>query len=94
MDPFEREERRDEERGRLKKGRRDFRKHQEAVREITLMEASVYSMNLKLVLPWQVLDELVPKAGPGREARLEKKKMMAQKRRDREISPGTNVCVH
>ena len=36
----------------------------------------------------QVLDELVPKAAPGREARLEKKKMMAQKRRDREISPG------
>lgn len=30
----------------------------------------------------------MPKAGPGREARLEKKKMMAQKRRDREISPG------
>lgn len=32
MDPFEREERREEERGRLKKERRDFRKHQEAVR--------------------------------------------------------------
>lgn len=31
MDPFEREERREEERGRLKKERRDFRKHQEAV---------------------------------------------------------------
>jgi hypothetical protein len=31
MDPFEREERRDEERGRLKRERRDFRKHQEAV---------------------------------------------------------------
>ena len=31
----------------------------------------------------------MPKAGPGREARLEKKKMMAQKRREREISPGT-----
>ena len=36
----------------------------------------------------QVMDELVPKAAPGREARLEKKKMMAQKRREREISPG------
>lgn len=36
----------------------------------------------------------MPKAGPGREARLEKKKMMAQKRRDREISPGNNLsCI-
>jgi hypothetical protein len=42
----------------------------------------------------QVLEELVPKAGPGREARLEKKKMMAQKRRDREISPGTLNCMY
>ena len=33
----------------------------------------------------------MPKAGPGREARLEKKKMMAQKRREREISPGTAI---
>jgi hypothetical protein len=40
-----------------------------------------------------VLEELVPKAGPGREARLEKKKMMAQKRRDREISPGKLYCM-
>ena len=31
MDPFEREERKEEQRGRLKKERRDFRKHQEAV---------------------------------------------------------------
>ena len=35
----------------------------------------------------------MPKAGPGREARLEKKKMMAQKRRDREISPGIQVRI-
>ena len=33
MDLFEREERRDEERSRLKKDRRDYRKHQEAVSE-------------------------------------------------------------
>ena len=32
MDPFEREERKEEERVRVKKERRDFRKHQEAVR--------------------------------------------------------------
>ena len=31
MDPFEREEMREEERSRTKKERRDFRKHQEAV---------------------------------------------------------------
>ena len=41
-----------------------------------------------------MLDELVPKAAPGREARLEKKKMMAQKRREREISPGSCVCCY
>ena len=35
-----------------------------------------------------VMEELVPKA-TGREARLEKKKMHAEKRRNREISPGT-----
>ena len=34
MDLFEREERREEERGRLKKERKDFRKHQEAVRKL------------------------------------------------------------
>ena len=34
MDPFEREERREEERGRLKKERRYFKKHQEAVSHI------------------------------------------------------------
>lgn len=41
-----------------------------------------------------MLDELVPKAAPGREARLEKKKMTAQKRREREISPGSCVCCY
>lgn len=34
-----------------------------------------------------VLDELLPKA-TGKDARLEKKKIRAEKRRDREISPG------
>ena len=33
MDPFEREERREEERSKLKRERRDFRKHKEAVRD-------------------------------------------------------------
>ena len=34
-----------------------------------------------------VMDELLPKA-TGKEARFEKKKVRAEKRRDREISPG------
>ena len=34
-----------------------------------------------------VLDELLPKA-TGKEARFEKKRIRAEKRRDREISPG------
>lgn len=34
-----------------------------------------------------VMDELLPKA-TGREARFEKKKIRAEKRRDREVSPG------
>lgn len=34
-----------------------------------------------------VMDELLPKA-TGKEARFEKKKIRAEKRRDREISPG------
>ena len=36
----------------------------------------------------QVLDELLPKA-TGREARVEKKRIRAEQRREREISPGT-----
>ena len=36
MDPFEREERREEERSRLKRERRDFRKHKEAVRDVKI----------------------------------------------------------
>lgn len=38
MDPFEREEMRENERSRLKKERRDFRKHQEAVRDAKGMQ--------------------------------------------------------
>ena len=34
-----------------------------------------------------VMDELLPKA-TGKEAKFEKKKIRAEKRRDREISPG------
>ena len=37
-----------------------------------------------------VMDELLPKA-TGKEARFEKKKIRAEKRRDREISPGKYV---
>ena len=38
-----------------------------------------------------VMDELLPKA-TGKEARLEKKRVRAEKRRDREISPGVACC--
>lgn len=37
----------------------------------------------------QVLDEMLPKA-TGREARIEKKRGRAEKRREREISPGNS----
>ena len=37
-----------------------------------------------------VMDELLPKA-TGKEARFEKKRIKAEKRRDREISPGESV---
>ena len=36
----------------------------------------------------QVLDELLPKA-TGRDARVEKKRVRAEQRREREVSPGT-----
>ena len=36
----------------------------------------------------QVMDELVPKATGGREARLEKKKARTERRREKETSPG------
>ena len=36
----------------------------------------------------QVLDELLPKA-TGKEARVEKKRVRAEQRREREISPGS-----
>lgn len=45
-------------------------------------------------LSYKVLDELLPKA-TGREARLEKKRIRSEQRREREISPGVcTKCVH
>ena len=64
VDPHLLEEGRREERERVRRERKEMRRHHE-----------------------MVLDELLPKA-TGREARLEKKRVRAEKRRDREISPG------
>ena len=63
------------------------------------MSASLASFPLQLIESFstsmwsytillQALDEMLPKA-TGREARVEKKKIRAEKRKEREYSPGT-----
>ena len=41
----------------------------------------------------QMLDEMLPKA-TGKEARFEKKRIRAEKRREREISPGSYTTMY
>lgn len=43
-----------------------------------------------LILPHQVMDELLPKA-TGKEARIEKKKIEREKKRARQTSPGNKM---